>query len=108
MLQSLVRVLCRSKPYSPYLPISRGVSLPFLRSACSAVEDRTHDNTKYHFGVVGSGPAGFYTANLVSDSTLRQISPMKARPGNMPLSRLQLRHGVGIAASQEVWTAGNN
>ncbi|EIE19717.1 nucleotide-binding domain-containing protein [Coccomyxa subellipsoidea C-169] len=65
MLQSLVRVLSRSKPYSPYLPISRGVSLPFLRSACSAVEDRTHDNTKYHFGVVGSGPAGFYTANLL-------------------------------------------
>ncbi|CAL8471382.1 g10924 [Coccomyxa elongata] len=32
---------------------------------CAAAEDWHQSDARYHFGVVGSGPAGFYTANLL-------------------------------------------
>jgi len=45
--------------------MSHGASLQWLRSVCAAAETLVNQDGKYHFGVVGSGPAGFYTANLV-------------------------------------------
>lgn len=66
MLQLLLKEIVKSKPCIPHLPTSCRVSLQALRSICAAAEIQHQSDARYHFGVVGSGPAGFYTANLVS------------------------------------------
>lgn len=66
MLQVLLQDLVKSKPCIPQLPVSFRIGLQAVRSAWNAAEIQQQSDAKYHFGVVGSGPAGFYTANFVS------------------------------------------
>ena len=65
MLLRCLRQELRS-PCSPHLPTSvRGIPWQLSRFLATEVQHATSEDRALHFGIVGSGPAGFYTATQV-------------------------------------------
>ena len=68
IVPALLRCLSQElrSPCRPHLPASaRGIWWQWSRFSSSHVVSETDADRALHFGIVGSGPAGFYTATQV-------------------------------------------